>query len=182
MTAFANGDTMLIRPGHHRLRRTLVCVAILVGLSACLIAVVRVLDTGVRVVGGAAAQASLWSGAYNAAYVSNVAQSEGIAMGSVTVAQMQQRYPAERWLPASVASTGVNDVSMDVTGDHVVTASEVSGHGPPCFYGLDVGSANDPVIATDGLSGVGVYSTIRQGSACEASLAPTSGWAKVTRQ
>ena len=180
MTAFATDDTMLVRP-RHRLLRILVCVAILAGLSAWgLIAVARDLDNGLKAVGGAAVKVLLQSGAYNAARVSNVAHTEGIAMSAVTVAQTQQLYPTERWLPGSVAITGMNDVSMEVTGDHVVTVSEISGSGPPCSYGLAVWSAEDPVIAADGLPGVGVYATVGQGSPCEADLAPTSQWVKVS--
>ncbi len=180
MTAFATDDTMLVRP-RHRLLRILVCVAILAGLSAWgLIAVAGDLDNGLKAVGGAAVKVLLQSGAYNAARVSNVAHTEGIAMSAVTVAQTQQLYPTERWLPGSVAITGMNDVSMKVTGDHVVTVSEISGSGPPCSYGLAVWSAEDPVIAADGLPGVGVYATVGQGSPCEADLAPTSQWVKVS--
>lgn len=68
--------------------------------------------------------------------------------------------PASGALAASDALPGSGyQVSVDVGGDHVVTATRLAAtlRLPFCIYGLTVSASDDPVISQDHLPGVGSY-------------------------
>ena len=80
----------------------------------------------------------------------------------------------------ATAAMNTKEVSINATGDHVTTASEWA---PGlCSYGLTVGSASDPIVAADGLSGSGVFANlVDPATSCAANTAPISGWVKVSK-
>jgi hypothetical protein len=156
-------------------------VVVVLGLGALLW--VGVTSLGKAVVNGVMT-AQYESGAFYAAEAANVAHSEGVSPGAVTLAELQGQQPSAQWLGGSVTVAGNasgthNEVSVAVSRDHVTTAT-IPVVGYLCTYGLVVTSATDPVVAADGLPGTGVYSAAGLGSSCAADLAPTSGWTRVS--
>jgi hypothetical protein len=175
MTDLAFDGSDLVRP-RHRLLRIAFCLLVIAGL---LVWGFLSLMSGIgKSVGTAVGRAITQEAADDAAQVSNMAAKAGVTPGFVPVERIQKALPTERWLPGDVAvTTGQSQVSLMATDDHVITATAESG---VCFYGLSAGSATDPIVAADGLSGAGVYAN-SGGFVCSADQAPKSGWVKVSK-
>ena len=136
------------------------------------------------------------SGAAAAATADGVARDQRIPDGALTVAVLNRERPSLRWLagdiplPANVALAASGalpgsgyQTSVDVGGDHVVTATRLAAtlRLPFCIYGLTVSANDDPVISADHLPGVGNYwamlgSSTSMRPTCSADSAPNSGW------
>jgi hypothetical protein len=139
----------------------------------------QTLGAGVR---AAVGEAEL-NGAYQASAVTAFARSEGVSYGDLTIQSVQNRYANRHWLTSTEASTTTDgrslSVSLDIEGSHVVTAVQVLAG--ICSYGLAVQSQNDPIVASDDLSGAGVFyafiplNSFSQ-STCSAATAPKSEW------
>jgi len=180
MTIVAADDMTLIRP-RHRLFRVLACAVvltgILIGLGAWRLSA-SFKDFG-KGLGAGLTRVIAESGGIAATQAANVASSQGVALGSVTTAQVQRHVASQLWLVGTTAVRVGDEVSMNATGDHVTTATEtVPGS---CSYGLAVGLASDPIVAADGLPGSGVfYNSVVPATSCAADLAPTVGWVTVS--
>jgi hypothetical protein len=181
MTVNADDAMISIRP-RHLLLRILACVVILVGLMAWGLTVLyQDFVKGMASAVGAAMGAVVESGAVNAADAANVAHRTGVGVGQITVAQVRNGDSTKHWVSGTVASTGFNVVSLDAVNDHLTTAVEPAGPHDGCAYGLAVSSSNDSIVAADSLSGSGVFYTfVVPATACVATLAPTSGWTKIS--
>lgn len=180
MTIFAADDMTVIRPPHRLLRVLVFAViltAILIGVGVWRISASSQ-DFGKGLFAGLT-QVIAESGGIAAAQAANVARSQGVSLGSLTMAPVQRHASNHVWLVGTSDATNGSEVSMSATDDHVTTAT------PPdsgsCAYGLAVGSASDAIVAADDLSGSGVYyNSVIPATSCAANLAPTSGWMKVS--
>jgi hypothetical protein len=134
-------------------------------------------------------RAIVQSGAATAASADGVARDQRIPDGALTVAALNRERPSLRWLPgdialpANTALPASYQTSVDLGGDHVVTATRLAAtlRLPFCIYGLAVSANNDPVISQDHLPGVGNYwatlgSPTSMRPTCLADSAPNSGW------
>ena len=183
MTLFADHAEILIRPRHRLLRvlaGAIVVAVVIAGLVAWGLAVsLKGLGNGLDRLGTSLGRVIAESGGIYAARAANVASSEGVALGSLTTAEVQRRDPTAQWLLGTTAAINIGEVSMSATSDHVITAFETAPGS--CSYGLAVGLAGDPIVVADGLPGSGVfYDFVDHSTSCAASLAPTSGWQKVS--
>jgi hypothetical protein len=173
-----NDATLHVQP-RHRLLQVLACAVVLAGvlIGLAIWGLLAGLNDLSHGLGDALSHGVIELGADDAARASNVATSEGVAFGSVTVAEVQHQVPTERWLPGSTAAVTANQVSMTATGDHITTATDpVTGS---CSYGIAVGSTSDRIVVAYGLPGSGVfYDLVIHAKSCAAELAPTSGWVK----
>jgi hypothetical protein len=174
-------EPVLVRP-RHRVVRILVCSVVLLGLVVWGVTTAgRDAGNGLRsAFGQGFGTAIADSGAFNAVQVANVAHAQGIAIGSVTMAEVQRQVPSTRWVPATVASTNLDSASLDVASDYVATATEIAPG--DCSYGLVVSSASAAVVAADWLPGPGVYASFPgpPGAPCAVADTQTSGWVKVS--
>jgi len=114
------------------------------------------------------------------------AKDQGIPDGALTVVALNQERPSYTWVAGNVplpANSYVTVTSVDVGGDHIVTAQRPSPGSelPFCVFGLTVSSSADPIISQDNLHGTGNYwATIELATpsetSCSADSAPNSGW------
>jgi hypothetical protein len=121
-------------------------------------------------------------GAVAAVSAGDVAWDQHVSDGALTVALLDQQRPLMTWVPGTEPLPAANVsiptlVSISVAGDHVVTANRAVF----CTFGLTVSSPDDPVIAEDGLPGVGTYASVPRPTTaaartCSAESAPALGW------
>jgi hypothetical protein len=114
-----------------------------------------------------------------------VATSNGVALGSLRVAELNHQAPVYRWvagsetLPFSAAPHRL--VGTVLAGDHVVTAVQ-TGRGftsARCEFGLSVSSSADPIVDEDHLPGTGTYvGPAAATTLCRANGAPRAGWVR----